>query len=90
VIETLSAMRSDHATAWVILCVCIASPIIKQGSLTNEVQARGTEDIERLEAEKVPWIETLSWSPRAFLHHNFLSEYETKHIINSAKPFVRL
>lgn len=35
-----------------------------------------------------PWIETLSWKPRAFLYHNLLSEAEADHLIHVAKPFV--
>ena len=31
-------------------------------------------------------IETLSWSPRAFLYHNFLSDEEADHIISTARP----
>lgn len=32
-----------------------------------------------------PWIETLSWSPRVFLYHNFLTDEETDHIIAVGK-----
>lgn len=35
------------------------------------------------------WIETLSWKPRAFLWHNFLSNEEADHIIRIAKPFLK-
>jgi len=27
------------------------------------------------------WIETLSWSPRVFLFHNFVSEIQCEHIL---------
>lgn len=36
-----------------------------------------------------PWIETLSWSPRAFLYHNFLTEEEAKHIVSTARPLMK-
>ncbi|GMH38511.1 hypothetical protein BSKO_06395 [Bryopsis sp. KO-2023] len=32
------------------------------------------------------WIELLSWKPRAYLYHNFLSSEETEHLIASATP----
>ncbi|KAL7117595.1 hypothetical protein ACP275_03G081100 [Erythranthe tilingii] len=32
------------------------------------------------------WTEVLSWEPRAFLYHHFLSEEECEHLINLAKP----
>ncbi|GIL89928.1 hypothetical protein Vretimale_17939 [Volvox reticuliferus] len=28
-----------------------------------------------------PWIETISWSPRAFVYHNFLTEAECDHLV---------
>eukprot|EP00798_Chlamydomonas_sp_ICE-L_P026245 gene26245-17344_t len=31
-----------------------------------------------------PWIQTISWSPRAFVYHNFLSHKEAAHIIRLA------
>jgi prolyl 4-hydroxylase len=33
-----------------------------------------------------PWIETLSWSPRAFLYHGFLTPEECAHIRGLARP----
>ncbi|GER33996.1 2-oxoglutarate (2OG) and Fe(II)-dependent oxygenase superfamily protein [Striga asiatica] len=32
------------------------------------------------------WTEILSWEPRAFLYHNFLSKEECEYLINLAKP----
>ncbi|KAK8580794.1 hypothetical protein V6N13_143853 [Hibiscus sabdariffa] len=32
------------------------------------------------------WTEVLSWEPRAFIYHNFLSKEECEHLINIAKP----
>eukprot|EP01025_Chloroclados_australasicus_P011082 TRINITY_DN14802_c0_g1_i2.p1 TRINITY_DN14802_c0_g1~~TRINITY_DN14802_c0_g1_i2.p1 ORF type:complete len:200 (+),score=10.12 TRINITY_DN14802_c0_g1_i2:50-601(+) len=39
------------------------------------------QDQEKLEQ---PWIETVSWTPRSFVYHNFLSEEECAHIIRLA------
>lgn len=33
-----------------------------------------------------PRIETLSWSPRAFIYHDFLSEEECRHLMEISKP----
>ena len=30
---------------------------------------------------KRPWMELISWKPRAYLYHNFLTEEECDHII---------
>ncbi|CAM8953760.1 unnamed protein product [Rhodiola kirilowii] len=35
---------------------------------------------------KERWTEVISWEPRAFVYHNFLSEAECEHLINLAKP----
>lgn len=39
-------------------------------------------------SSKAPWIETLSWSPRAFLYHNCISMEEAEHIIRVGKPLM--
>lgn len=36
--------------------------------------------------ESQRWVETLSWHPRAFLFHNFLSPAETNQLIVEAAP----
>ncbi|PSC72823.1 Prolyl 4-hydroxylase subunit alpha-1 [Micractinium conductrix] len=36
-----------------------------------------------------PWIEPVSWKPRAFVYHNFMTEEEADHIVSLAKPFMR-
>ncbi len=32
------------------------------------------------------WVETLSWEPRVFLYHNFLTLQECEHIISLGRP----
>ncbi|KAL0552677.1 hypothetical protein IC582_011795 [Cucumis melo] len=36
-----------------------------------------------------PWVEFVSWEPRAFICHNFLSEKECLKLIKLAKPHMR-
>ena len=31
-----------------------------------------------------PWVEVLSWKPRAYLYHNFLTHEECDHIIKAS------
>jgi len=40
----------------------------------------------RTSLAREPWIETVSWHPRAFVFHNFLSTEECDHIVNLAEP----
>jgi len=35
------------------------------------------------------WIETVSWKPRAFVFHNFLSQAECDHIIHTSAPSMK-
>ncbi|XP_019177432.1 PREDICTED: probable prolyl 4-hydroxylase 10 [Ipomoea nil] len=35
------------------------------------------------------WVEVISWEPRAFVYHNFLSKYECEYLINLAKPHMQ-
>lgn len=32
------------------------------------------------------WIEQISWQPRAYVYHNFLTDREAEHIIEMARP----
>lgn len=45
-----------------------------------------TEDVPELSQDKKPWVQVLSWRPRAFIYHNFLSDSEAAHIIKLAAP----
>ncbi|XAR73728.1 Procollagen-proline dioxygenase [Bertholletia excelsa] len=35
------------------------------------------------------WVEVVSWEPRAFVYHNFLSKEECEYLINLAKPHMQ-
>ncbi|WIA37951.1 hypothetical protein OEZ86_001328 [Tetradesmus obliquus] len=43
--------------------------------------AAGSQDTKK-------WIETISWSPRAFVYHNFLSREEVDHIVTAVEKLV--
>lgn len=45
---------------------------------------RGTAD----RATTQPWVEVVSWRPRTFVYHNFLSAQECDHIVNISKPLM--
>lgn len=49
---------------------------------SDAVNAPVRQDRER-------WIETLSWSPRAFLFHNFLTSEEANSLIHQAAPTLK-
>ncbi|KAL1364248.1 hypothetical protein HN51_012408 [Arachis hypogaea] len=59
------------------------SPIKDIGAVRRR---RTSERGYGLVEQKKKWTEILSWEPRAFMYHNFLSKEECEHLINVAKP----
>ncbi|OVA15962.1 Oxoglutarate/iron-dependent dioxygenase [Macleaya cordata] len=51
------------------------SSLIRSSQRTDGLGERGEQ-----------WTEVLSWEPRAFIYHNFLSKEECKYLIKIAKP----
>ncbi|OIW14808.1 hypothetical protein TanjilG_05429 [Lupinus angustifolius] len=45
-----------------------------------------SESDEGLVEKQKQWTEVLSWEPRAFVYHNFLSKEECEYLISLAKP----
>lgn len=43
-------------------------------------------DVKAPNSTRRPWIETISWAPRAFVYHNFLSREECEHLKKIATP----
>ncbi|XP_044475783.1 probable prolyl 4-hydroxylase 3 [Mangifera indica] len=44
------------------------------------------EKHNKMEEVREQWTEVISWEPRAFIYHNFLSKAECDYLINLAKP----
>ncbi|XP_010432225.1 PREDICTED: probable prolyl 4-hydroxylase 8 isoform X3 [Camelina sativa] len=79
----------------ILLCLGILSlPSITNNSsrpmdLTNVVQtieesSESYGDEEDSNGDR--WVEVISWEPRAFVYHNFLTNEECEHLISLAKP----
>ncbi|XP_004487245.1 probable prolyl 4-hydroxylase 10 [Cicer arietinum] len=47
--------------------------------------AQRSKDKDSSEVERI-WFEVISWEPRAFMYHNFLTKEECEHLMNIAKP----
>ncbi|XXG59860.1 hypothetical protein AAC387_Pa04g1871 [Persea americana] len=52
----------------------------------NTVMKASTDRGEELGGERKQWTEIISWEPRAFVYHNFLSKDECEYLIELAKP----
>lgn len=59
-------------------------------SITDRIKFKrltlDTVQVEELGNRGEQWTEVLSWEPRAFLYHKFLSKEECEYLINLAKP----
>lgn len=51
----------------------------------GEEENKASSSNRDLVKPKKPWIETISWSPRAFIYHGFLSHEECQHLIHLAE-----
>lgn len=57
------------------------------GSESHSARSRARRDLsEGLGERGAQWTEVISWEPRAFVYHNFLSKEECEYLIGLAKP----
>ncbi|XP_077246717.1 2-oxoglutarate (2OG) and Fe(II)-dependent oxygenase superfamily protein [Tasmannia lanceolata] len=54
----------------------------------NAVSKSSTERDDGLGRRGEQWTEIISWEPRAFVYHNFLSKGECEYLIELAKPYM--
>ncbi|XP_022640129.1 probable prolyl 4-hydroxylase 10 [Vigna radiata var. radiata] len=52
----------------------------------NSIARNASYISEGEDEQREQWVEILSWEPRAFLYHNFLTKDECEYLINIAKP----
>ncbi|XP_014502471.1 probable prolyl 4-hydroxylase 3 [Vigna radiata var. radiata] len=55
---------------------------------TADLAAFRRKTSQSLEEKPEQWTEILSWEPRAFIYHNFLSKEECEYLIELAKPYM--
>eukprot|EP00208_Stichococcus_sp_RCC1054_P005213 CAMPEP_0206139930 /NCGR_PEP_ID=MMETSP1473-20131121/7815_1 /ASSEMBLY_ACC=CAM_ASM_001109 /TAXON_ID=1461547 /ORGANISM="Stichococcus sp, Strain RCC1054" /LENGTH=364 /DNA_ID=CAMNT_0053533881 /DNA_START=282 /DNA_END=1376 /DNA_ORIENTATION=- len=61
---------------------------VELGDVAGEAfvkDVRGTGDYNSTK----PWVEVISWHPRTFVYHNFLSYEECDHLVAMARPQMR-
>ncbi|KAB2628286.1 prolyl 4-hydroxylase subunit alpha-2-like [Pyrus ussuriensis x Pyrus communis] len=67
----------------------VSLPVSTDDSSPNDLSSFRRKTFERgdgLGNRVEQWTEVISWEPRAFIYHNFLSKEECDYLINLAKP----
>ncbi|KAL9276389.1 hypothetical protein ACSQ67_026072 [Phaseolus vulgaris] len=59
-------------------------PTVDLAAFKRKTFQSGESMVEKTEQ----WTEILSWEPRAFIYHNFLSKEECEYLIELAKPYM--
>ncbi|KAK8946260.1 hypothetical protein KSP40_PGU006726 [Platanthera guangdongensis] len=70
-----------------LACGILSLPVNSKGSPDAGRRAvRSVYEMERTGRREVQWVEVISWEPRAFVYHSFLSKEECNYLIELAKP----
>ncbi|KAK7346309.1 hypothetical protein VNO80_20825 [Phaseolus coccineus] len=76
ILLTLRILSLSHANS--------SNALSKPNDLTSI--ARNTHVSQEDDNQGERWVEIISWEPRAFIYHNFLTKEECEYLINIAKP----
>ncbi|MCL7027399.1 hypothetical protein MKW94_027980 [Papaver nudicaule] len=69
-----------------ILSLPVHNSEIPKANDLNSVSHVKKRNSDGLGERRDQWMEVISWEPRAYVYHNFLSEEECKYLIDLAKP----
>ncbi|KAL0543452.1 hypothetical protein IC582_018548 [Cucumis melo] len=53
----------------------------------SSIVRKTSDDVDEEKGEQ--WVEVISWEPRAFIYHNFLTKEECEYLISLAKPHMQ-
>ncbi|KAI0500017.1 hypothetical protein KFK09_018225 [Dendrobium nobile] len=81
----LTVFLSLSMVVLVLLSFGILSLPIKSKD-APKVELRSDRSVYETTGRGEQWVEVISWEPRAFIYHNFLSKEECKYLIELAKP----
>ncbi|TXG51992.1 hypothetical protein EZV62_021161 [Acer yangbiense] len=92
--STLTLVLSMLFMLTIVLLMLLAMgifllPIGDDGPSPNDLSSYrrlAIEKYNKTEERIEQWTEIISWEPRAFVYHNFLSKEECEHLINLATP----
>ncbi|XP_058767330.1 probable prolyl 4-hydroxylase 10 isoform X2 [Vicia villosa] len=83
-LTTLQILILTLAVVFTILILILLTLRIPNSNPLNSISHSNTLRSEDDARER--WVEIISWEPRAFLYHHFLTKNECEHLINIAKP----
>ncbi|PKA58830.1 prolyl 4-hydroxylase [Apostasia shenzhenica] len=98
--RVFSSRRSSPYTlalTFLLLLSVVLLMLLTLGMFSIPVDSEGSSAVSRRADRKITeadgmgkrrkqWTEVLSWEPRAFIYHNFLSKDECEYLIGLAKP----
>ncbi|PQQ13471.1 putative prolyl 4-hydroxylase 10 [Prunus yedoensis var. nudiflora] len=77
----------------ILILLALGILSVPSGSSGNSAKANDLSSIVRKSADRneeegagEQWVEVISWEPRAFVYHNFLTKEECEYLIDLAKP----
>ncbi|CAL9176017.1 probable prolyl 4-hydroxylase 3 [Musa acuminata AAA Group] len=86
----LVALLTISVVLLVLLALgALSLPAVSKDGRVAEVRRSVGEARDELQETGEQWTEVLSWEPRAFLYHNFLSKEECEYLIELAKPYMK-
>ncbi|XP_011014780.1 PREDICTED: probable prolyl 4-hydroxylase 10 [Populus euphratica] len=84
-----------------VILILLALGILSIPSTSSSDSSRKANDLSSIahnskihesgddEGKAEQWVEVVSWEPRAFIYHNFLTKAECDYLINLAKPHMQ-
>ncbi|CAL5197445.1 unnamed protein product [Lathyrus oleraceus] len=82
-LQTLIFILFVTFTIFILILLTLRIPKFNHLNAISRYTLRSNDDSNKR------WVEIISWEPRAFLYHNFLTKEECEHIINIAKPHMK-
>ncbi|CAI8608972.1 unnamed protein product [Vicia faba] len=87
---SLSTLRTLIFILFVIFTIVILILLTLRIPKFNHLNSISPSNTLRTEDDSnKSWVEIISWEPRAFFYHHFLTKDECEHLINIAKPNMR-
>ncbi|URE30590.1 P4Hc [Musa troglodytarum] len=75
--------------AFGVFSLPVRSDSAQKSQTDPRLHSRSLRDVKGLGQRGHQWTEVISWEPRAFVYHNFLSKEECEYLIELARPHMQ-